>query len=164
MLKRLSRVIYPESYAQFAKSGRTTEELMGILTAVNLEYLPSREGGWHTRKEWRDVLSGGEKQRVWSPCFPNVLRLLSVFVGSDGHGSGILPSSEDCGVGRYVLHRRSRTEHRLTKLHRMHERGLERRRRPDVRARKIARHHAHYNFSSVSLSDDFRACPSAHTS
>ena len=37
---------------------------MDILTAVNLAYLPSREGGWHTRKEWRDVLSGGEKQRV----------------------------------------------------------------------------------------------------
>ena len=32
--------------------------------AVNLAYLPAREGGWSTRKEWRDVLSGGEKQRV----------------------------------------------------------------------------------------------------
>ena len=37
---------------------------MEILTAVNLAYLPSREGGWITRKEWRDVLSGGEKQRM----------------------------------------------------------------------------------------------------
>ena len=37
---------------------------MEILTAVNLAYLPAREGGWLTRKEWRDVLSGGEKQRV----------------------------------------------------------------------------------------------------
>ena len=37
---------------------------MEILTAVNLAYLPAREGGWSTRKEWRDVLSGGEKQRV----------------------------------------------------------------------------------------------------
>ena len=37
---------------------------MEILTAVNLAYLPAREGGWRTRKEWRDVLSGGEKQRV----------------------------------------------------------------------------------------------------
>ena len=37
---------------------------MEILGAAHLAYLPEREGGWTTRKEWRDVLSGGEKQRV----------------------------------------------------------------------------------------------------
>ncbi|KAI0685784.1 hypothetical protein BC835DRAFT_1289399, partial [Cytidiella melzeri] len=37
-----------------------------ILEAVSLGYLSDREGGWFTRKEWRDVLSGGEKQRA---CF-----------------------------------------------------------------------------------------------
>lgn len=57
-------MIYPDSYAEFAESGRTHEELAEILAAVNLAYLPGREGGWNTRKEWRDVLSGGEKQRV----------------------------------------------------------------------------------------------------
>jgi len=44
--------------------GRTDTELASILEHVHLAYLPSREGGWETRKEWKDVLSGGEKQRV----------------------------------------------------------------------------------------------------
>ena len=60
----LDQVIYPDSYEQFVREGRTTEELQGILQRVNLGYLPGREGGWGARKEWRDVLSGGEKQRV----------------------------------------------------------------------------------------------------
>ncbi|KAI0701934.1 ABC transporter transmembrane region 2-domain-containing protein [Cytidiella melzeri] len=60
----LDQVIYPDSYAEFVESGRGVEELKGILEAVSLGYLPDREGGWFTRKEWRDVLSGGEKQRM----------------------------------------------------------------------------------------------------
>ena len=64
LLYRLSRVIYPHSYTQFLESKRTEKELMEILEAAHLAYVPSREGGWFARKEWRDVLSGGEKQRV----------------------------------------------------------------------------------------------------
>ncbi|KAL5498627.1 PXA1 [Sanghuangporus vaninii] len=60
----LDQVIYPHSYAQFVRSGRTENELLEILKAAHLAYLPEREGGWNTRKEWRDVLSGGEKQRM----------------------------------------------------------------------------------------------------
>ncbi len=85
------RIIYPDTYPQFAASGNTHKELMEILTAVNLAYLPAREGGWTTRKEWRDVLSGGEKQRV------SALRLClvrSLTVGADGHGQGVLPQTE----------------------------------------------------------------------
>jgi ATP-binding cassette subfamily D (ALD) long-chain fatty acid import protein len=70
----MSRIIYPHAYTQFVQSGRTKEELMEILEAVHLAYLPAREGGWETRKEWRDVLSGGEKQRVSeSSCLRDVL-------------------------------------------------------------------------------------------
>lgn len=46
------------------KSGRTDDELMKILEVVRLAYIPGREGGWETVKEWKDVFSGGEKQRV----------------------------------------------------------------------------------------------------
>lgn len=63
----LDQVIYPHSYADFKESGKTEVDLMGILTAAHLAYLPAREGGWSARKEWRDVLSGGEKQRVSYP-------------------------------------------------------------------------------------------------
>ncbi|KAH9926703.1 ABC transporter transmembrane region 2-domain-containing protein [Fomitopsis serialis] len=60
----LDQIIYPHSYAEYLESGKTEQDLMDILAAANLAYLPAREGGWFTRKEWRDVLSGGEKQRM----------------------------------------------------------------------------------------------------
>jgi ATP-binding cassette subfamily D (ALD) long-chain fatty acid import protein len=60
----LDQLIYPHSYADFLKTGKTEADLMNILEMLHLAYLPDREGGWRTRKEWRDVLSGGEKQRV----------------------------------------------------------------------------------------------------
>lgn len=58
------QVIYPHSHADMIKAGRTDEELMTILKHVHLAYIPDREGGWDTVKEWKDVFSGGEKQRV----------------------------------------------------------------------------------------------------
>ncbi|KAG6821367.1 hypothetical protein H0H93_014164 [Arthromyces matolae] len=60
----LDQVIYPHSYPEYLKSGKTENDMMEILEKVFLAYLPEREGGWKTRKEWRDVLSGGEKQRM----------------------------------------------------------------------------------------------------
>jgi ATP-binding cassette, subfamily D (ALD), peroxisomal long-chain fatty acid import protein len=74
------RIIYPHSYSQFMASGRSDEDLMQILEVVHLAYLPDREGGWTTQKEWRDVLSGGEKQRVCiaqSASYPFGLALIS---------------------------------------------------------------------------------------
>jgi len=58
------QITYPHSYSQFMASGRNDDDLMRILDIVHLAYLPEREGGWTTQKEWRDVLSGGEKQRM----------------------------------------------------------------------------------------------------
>jgi ATP-binding cassette subfamily D (ALD) long-chain fatty acid import protein len=81
----LDQIIYPHSYADFLESGTTEEELMGILEAVFLKYLPDREGGWLTRKEWRDVLSGGEKQRVGIGCV-DVMGWLMCMFDLDGYG------------------------------------------------------------------------------
>ncbi|KIJ57912.1 hypothetical protein HYDPIDRAFT_103628 [Hydnomerulius pinastri MD-312] len=65
----LEQVIYPLTLGEFyarAEGGldEALGELQGILEAAHLGYLVEREGGWGTVKEWRDVLSGGEKQRM----------------------------------------------------------------------------------------------------
>ncbi|KAJ9306021.1 hypothetical protein DTO217A2_4493 [Paecilomyces variotii] len=58
------QVIYPDTEMDMRDKGRTDRELLRILEEVHLGYLPDREGGWDCRKEWKDVLSGGEKQRM----------------------------------------------------------------------------------------------------
>ncbi|KAI4116394.1 MAG: hypothetical protein LQ345_003180 [Seirophora villosa] len=58
------QVIYPHSEIDMRESGRGDRDLMRVLEAVRLGYLPDREGGWDARREWKDVLSGGEKQRM----------------------------------------------------------------------------------------------------
>ncbi|CAJ0631262.1 14455_t:CDS:10 [Entrophospora sp. SA101] len=58
------QIIYPHSYADMLQAKRTDDELVEILNAVHLSLIPGREGGWETKKEWKDVFSGGEKQRV----------------------------------------------------------------------------------------------------
>jgi ATP-binding cassette subfamily D (ALD) long-chain fatty acid import protein len=58
------QVIYPHTEIDMREAGRTDAELQKILDDARLGYLPAREGGWNARKEWKDVLSGGEKQRM----------------------------------------------------------------------------------------------------
>ncbi|MCJ1394163.1 hypothetical protein MMC18_007041 [Xylographa bjoerkii] len=58
------QVIYPHSEMDMRDSGRRDHELSRVLEEVHLGYLPDREGGWDCRKEWKNVLSGGEKQRM----------------------------------------------------------------------------------------------------
>merc|ERR1712000_483280 len=60
------QVIYPDGEIEMRDRGRRDIELKRILEEARLGYLPDREGGWDTRKEWKDVLSGGEKQRMAS--------------------------------------------------------------------------------------------------
>lgn len=58
------QVIYPHSEMDMRDAGRSDAELARVLDDVRLSHLPGREGGWDARKEWKDVLSGGEKQRM----------------------------------------------------------------------------------------------------
>ncbi|KAI9751738.1 MAG: hypothetical protein M4579_005929 [Chaenotheca gracillima] len=58
------QVIYPHTEMDMRDAGRRDYELSRVLEEVRLGYLPDREGGWDCRKEWKDVLSGGEKQRM----------------------------------------------------------------------------------------------------
>ncbi|GAA5853085.1 hypothetical protein JCM8547_000196 [Rhodosporidiobolus lusitaniae] len=58
------QIIYPHSYPDFVAAGKTDQDLLSILEKAHLAYLSGREGGFDTRKEWKDVLSGGEKQRM----------------------------------------------------------------------------------------------------
>ena len=58
------QVIYPHTEIDMHENGTSEAELQKVLEDARLGYLPAREGGWDSRKEWKDVLSGGEKQRM----------------------------------------------------------------------------------------------------
>ena len=58
------QLIYPDSIHDMKARGKTDADLYAILKTVYLDYLPLREGGMDVMKEWKDVFSGGEKQRV----------------------------------------------------------------------------------------------------
>ena len=53
------QVIYPHSVSTVADS-----DLLAILDVVEMGHIVGREGGWDAVREWRDALSGGDKQRI----------------------------------------------------------------------------------------------------
>lgn len=46
--------------------GVTDDALHKILEVVEIGSIVEREGGWDSERDWKDVLSGGDKQRVRS--------------------------------------------------------------------------------------------------
>lgn len=58
------QIIYPHSQLEMEKKGVTDQDLFNILKIVKIENIVEREGGWDTTREWRDALSGGDKQRI----------------------------------------------------------------------------------------------------
>ncbi|KAN0134947.1 adrenoleukodystrophy protein [Lactarius tabidus] len=64
------QVIYPHNRADMEERGITDGELLEILSMVQMESVVEREGGWDAAREWRDVLSGGDKQKIaWARLF-----------------------------------------------------------------------------------------------
>lgn len=58
------QVTYPDTAAEMKKKGFTDRDLDDLVEWVNLGHVVAREGGWDSRNDWQDVLSGGEKQRI----------------------------------------------------------------------------------------------------
>eukprot|EP01098_Paradermamoeba_levis_P016852 TRINITY_DN933_c0_g5_i1.p1 TRINITY_DN933_c0_g5~~TRINITY_DN933_c0_g5_i1.p1 ORF type:complete len:735 (-),score=244.90 TRINITY_DN933_c0_g5_i1:119-2323(-) len=58
------QIIYPHSAAQMQERGVTDRDLEKILGDVSLGFIVEREGGWDAVQDWKEVLSGGEKQKV----------------------------------------------------------------------------------------------------
>ena len=50
--------------------GVTDDDLLWILSVVQMDGIVDREGGWDVAREWKDALSGGDKQKIaWARLF-----------------------------------------------------------------------------------------------
>lgn len=58
------QVIYPHTRSQMISRGITDWNLLGILETLEIDSIVEREGGWDAQREWKDALSGGDKQRL----------------------------------------------------------------------------------------------------
>jgi len=64
------QVIYPHNKSEMEGRGVTDDDLLNILWIVQMESVVEREGGWDAAREWRDALSGGDKQKIaWARLF-----------------------------------------------------------------------------------------------
>ena len=58
------QIIYPDQKLQMVKKRMNDKKLTALLKIVQLDFLIEREGGFNAVRNWTDLLSGGEKQRM----------------------------------------------------------------------------------------------------
>ncbi|KAJ7785876.1 ABC transporter transmembrane region 2-domain-containing protein, partial [Mycena metata] len=64
------QIIYPHSKATMETRGVTDADLFEVLSAVEMDSIVEREGGWDAVKDWREALSGGVQQKIaWARLF-----------------------------------------------------------------------------------------------
>lgn len=58
------QVTYPDEPTSLDSSPELVAKFDALVAAVGLTHIVAREGGWGASKDWPDMLSGGEKQRL----------------------------------------------------------------------------------------------------
>ncbi|KAL8732111.1 MAG: hypothetical protein Q9181_004075 [Wetmoreana brouardii] len=58
------QIIYPDGVREMRDKRVTDNDLLQILSTVDIQDIVDRPHGWDAEEEWRDVLSGGLQQRV----------------------------------------------------------------------------------------------------
>lgn len=104
------QIIYPQS--SDACTNCSDADLLELLKTVHLEYLVGREGGWDAVRDWQDVLSGGEKQRIamarlfhHRPAFA-ILDECTSAVSIDVEGSMYRHAQEDLKITLFTVSHR----------------------------------------------------------
>ncbi|KLO20044.1 hypothetical protein SCHPADRAFT_992162 [Schizopora paradoxa] len=64
------QVIYPHSVKEMRERDFSDDDLLAILSIVQMDHIVEREGGWDAARDWRDALSGGDQQKIaWARLF-----------------------------------------------------------------------------------------------
>ncbi|KAI0932612.1 hypothetical protein AcV5_004215 [Taiwanofungus camphoratus] len=64
------QVIYPHEKEDMEARGITDDDLLAILSIVQMDQVVEREGGWEAARDWRETLSGGDQQKIaWARLF-----------------------------------------------------------------------------------------------
>lgn len=57
------QIIYPDTYADMVNKQMSEQDLTEIMKTVHLDHIVRRDS-YEAVKDWTDILSGGEKQRM----------------------------------------------------------------------------------------------------